>query len=141
MSAHRVVTRSQWRYAERRGLSWGMDASKQTARCPPRHDEEGPGRMHDWIELLRSQTDRFAAVVEGGDLEAQVVHCPGWSLRDLADHLGGVHEWAAHAVVAGSPDLEPEPAGPLGPAAWPTGTGSTRRTWSTSSPPDPPTPQ
>ena len=73
--------------------------------------------MHDWIELLRFQTDRFAAVVEGGDLEAQVVHCPGWSLRDLTDHLGGVHEWAAHAVVAGSPDLETAPAGPLGPVA------------------------
>jgi uncharacterized protein (TIGR03083 family) len=38
-------------------------------------------------------------------------------VRDLSDHLGGVHQWAAHAVVAGSPDLTPEPAGPLGPVA------------------------
>ena len=45
------------------------------------------------------------------DLDAPVAHCPGWTLRDLADHLGGVHQWAAHAVVAGTPDLEPEPAG------------------------------
>ena len=73
--------------------------------------------MHDWVELLRTQTDRFADVVEGGELDAPVTHCPGWSLRDLTDHLGGVHQWAAHAVVAGSPDLTPEPAGPLGPAA------------------------
>ena len=73
--------------------------------------------MHDWVELLRTQTGRFADVVEGGDLAAPVIHCPGWSLRDLTDHLGGVHQWAAHAVVAGSPDLTPEPAGPRSPAA------------------------
>ena len=69
--------------------------------------------MQDWVELLRHTTDRFAAVVEAGDLDAPVVHCPGWRLRDLADHLGGVHQWAAHAVVSGTPDLEPEPAGEL----------------------------
>ena len=72
--------------------------------------------MHDWVALLRTQTDRFAAVVEAGELGAPVVHCPGWSLRDLTDHLGGVHQWAAHAVVAGSPDLTPDPTGPLSPA-------------------------
>jgi uncharacterized protein (TIGR03083 family) len=73
--------------------------------------------MQDWVELLRRTTDRFAAVVESGDLDAPVVHCPGWRLRDLADHLGGVHQWAAHAVVAGTPDLVPEPAGSLGAGA------------------------
>ena len=69
--------------------------------------------MHDWLGLLRSTTDRFATVVATGDPDAPVTHCPGWRLRDLADHLGGVHQWAAHAVVAGTPDLEPEPAGAL----------------------------
>jgi len=73
--------------------------------------------MHDWVALLRQGTDRFAAVVADGDPDAPVQHCPGWTLRDLTDHLGGVHQWAAHAVVAGSPDLTPEPAGPLAPAA------------------------
>jgi uncharacterized protein (TIGR03083 family) len=73
--------------------------------------------MHDWLALLRRTTDRFAAVVEAGDLDAPVAYCPGWRLRDLADHLGGVHQWAAHAVVAGTPELEPEQAGPLGSSA------------------------
>lgn len=73
--------------------------------------------MHDWLALLRTHTEQFAAVVASGDPDAPVVHCPGWTLRDLADHLGGVHQWAAHAVVAGTPDLDPEPAtGDL--AAW-----------------------
>jgi len=63
------------------------------------------------VTLLRQGTDRFAAAVSEGDLEAPVATCPGWTLRDLADHLGGVHQWAAHAVVAGTPHFEPEPAG------------------------------
>jgi uncharacterized protein (TIGR03083 family) len=73
--------------------------------------------MHDWVALLRQGTDRFAAVVADSDPDAPVRHCPGWTLRDLADHLGGVHQWAAHAVVACSPDLTPEPAGPRDAAA------------------------
>jgi uncharacterized protein (TIGR03083 family) len=69
--------------------------------------------MHDWVALLGTQTGRFAAVVEGGDPGAAVPHCPGWSLRDLTEHLGGVHQWAARAVVAGSPELEPTRADAL----------------------------
>lgn len=70
------------------------------------------GQMdHDWLGLLRTQTERFAAVVEQGDLDATIAFCPGWSLRDLVDHLGGVHQWAANAVVTGDPVFEPEPAG------------------------------
>lgn len=73
-----------------------------------------------WLDLLRSHTSRFAELLERGDLDAPITACPGWSLHDLADHLGGVHQWAAHAVVTGSPQCQPEPAGaepgPL--AAW-----------------------
>ena len=65
---------------------------------------------HDWLDLLRRSTDRFAAVVDGADPGTPVTWCPGWPLRDLVDHLGGVHQWAAHAVVVGDPSLEPEPA-------------------------------
>ena len=62
---------------------------------------------HDWLALLRNLTGRFAGVLEHADLGAPVTHCPDWSVRDLAIHLGGVHQWAAHAVTAGSPDREP----------------------------------
>lgn len=74
----------------------------------------------DWLALLREHTDRFAAVVATVDLDAPVTHCPGWSVRDLVVHLGGVHQWAAHAVVAGTPDLEPTPPAPDEPdlAGW-----------------------
>jgi uncharacterized protein (TIGR03083 family) len=70
----------------------------------------------DWLNLLRAQTDRFAGIVEHGDLGAPITFCPGWSLQDLVEHLGGVHQWAAHAVVAGDPIFEPEPAEQARPA-------------------------
>lgn len=57
----------------------------------------------DWIPLLRDATGRFADVLAEGDLAAAVPTCPGWTLVDLAGHLGGVHQWATHAVVVGDP--------------------------------------
>ena len=75
---------------------------------------------HDWLALLRTHTGRFAAVVASADPDARVTHCPGWSVRDLVVHLGGVHQWAAHAVTAGTPDLQPTPPAPDEPdlAGW-----------------------
>ena len=55
------------------------------------------GAAPDWLGLLRARTDRFAEVVADADPAALVTYCPGWSLRDLVVHLGGVHQWAAHA--------------------------------------------
>ena len=63
----------------------------------------------DWLTLLRESTDGFAASVDRADPGVPITWCPGWTLHDLVDHLGGVHQWAAHAVVVGTPDLEPEP--------------------------------
>jgi uncharacterized protein (TIGR03083 family) len=45
----------------------------------------------------------FAAAVAAGDLDASVPTCPGWTLRRLAWHLGGVHRWARGAVAEGRP--------------------------------------
>ncbi len=64
----------------------------------------------DWLDLLRARTDAFADVLTDADLEAPVPPCPGWTVHDLASHLGGVHEWAAHCITEGNPRLRPEPA-------------------------------
>jgi uncharacterized protein (TIGR03083 family) len=72
----------------------------------------------DWLTLLPTATDRFAAVLDDGDLEAPVASCPGWTLRDLAGHVGGVHAWAAYAIVHGTPDGEEPPAPATGVADW-----------------------
>jgi uncharacterized protein (TIGR03083 family) len=46
----------------------------------------------------------LAALYDGAaDLSMPVPSCPGWTLRDLAEHVGGVHRWAAHHVRVYSP--------------------------------------
>ncbi len=60
---------------------------------------------------LAEQQAGFVAVLGAGDLTAPVPTCPGWTLRDLAWHLGTVHRWAASAVADGRPH-ELEEGGP-----------------------------
>jgi uncharacterized protein (TIGR03083 family) len=62
-----------------------------------------------WTELLAAATADFTYALEDADPAAAVPSCPGWTVADLVDHLGGVHQWARHAVVEGTPDAEPEP--------------------------------
>jgi uncharacterized protein (TIGR03083 family) len=50
------------------------------------------------LEVIRHEGGRFAALVEAGDLDATVPTCPEWTLRDLAQHLGRTHHWAAANV-------------------------------------------
>ncbi len=73
---------------------------------------------HDWLTLLPTATERLAALLDAGDLAAPVPACPGWSLADLAEHVGGVHAWATHAIVHGTPDGEEPPAPASGVADW-----------------------
>lgn len=73
---------------------------------------------HDWLPLLRATTDRLATVLDDGDLTRAVPACPGWTLADLAEHVGGVHAWAAHAIVHGTPDGAEPPAPTTGIADW-----------------------
>ncbi len=63
----------------------------------------------DWIPLLREATGQFGDLLAEGDLAAPVPACPAWVLADLADHLGGVHQWATHAVVVGDAKGVPTP--------------------------------
>ncbi|GAA2329272.1 maleylpyruvate isomerase family mycothiol-dependent enzyme [Saccharopolyspora halophila] len=39
-----------------------------------------------------------------GDLTAPIRACPGWTLHDLADHLGNENMWVTTAVREGHPD-------------------------------------
>ena len=60
--------------------------------------------------LLRMHTERIADVARDAELDAPVPSCPGWSLRDLVVHLGGVDQWATHAVVEGTPTSDQKPS-------------------------------
>jgi uncharacterized protein (TIGR03083 family) len=55
------------------------------------------------LETLAAEVERLAAIVEGDDLVAAVPTCPPWTLRDLLEHIGGVHRWAAAHVRLLSP--------------------------------------
>jgi uncharacterized protein (TIGR03083 family) len=53
------------------------------------------------IEALDQEGRRLADVASGTAWDASVPSCPGWALRDLVTHVGGVHRWAA-AIVGGA---------------------------------------
>jgi len=74
------------------------------------------GEAPDWLGLLGAHAEEFADAISDADLDAPVPSCPGWSLRDLAVHLGGVHQWAVHCVVEGNPVFSPEPVAQERPA-------------------------
>jgi uncharacterized protein (TIGR03083 family) len=44
------------------------------------------------------------------DLEADIPPCPGWTVRDVVTHTGGVHRWAA-SIVRDRLDHDPTPPG------------------------------
>ncbi|MFJ2157240.1 maleylpyruvate isomerase family mycothiol-dependent enzyme [Streptomyces sp. NPDC087856] len=57
------------------------------------------------VRLIDERSVAFRAAVSAApSLDAQVPTCPEWTLRDLVEHLGGVHRrWAAN-VAAGPAD-------------------------------------
>ncbi|WP_345522331.1 maleylpyruvate isomerase family mycothiol-dependent enzyme [Nocardioides conyzicola] len=67
---------------------------------------------HDWHALLATATDDFTRTIGEVDPVAVVPSCPGWTVTDLVDHVGGVHQWAQHAVVEGNPEGQPESPAP-----------------------------
>jgi uncharacterized protein (TIGR03083 family) len=56
---------------------------------------------------LEADAEAFAALVRSGDPDRPVRSCPGWTLRDLARHLGGIHRWATQAIRTGAPGQQP----------------------------------
>lgn len=55
-------------------------------------------RFHD---LIDQQSNEVAALIRTGDLDAPVPSCPGWTLTDLAVHLGVTQRWATEIVRTG----------------------------------------
>jgi len=78
---------------------------------------EGLLTYPQYLDHLAWSASGFADVVAAADLELPVAACPGWTLRDLAWHLGGVHRWATIALRENRSgevtDPGPDAAGPL----------------------------
>jgi uncharacterized protein (TIGR03083 family) len=71
-------------------------------------------RIAEHIAELDRQGQALAAAAGRAGLDAAVPPCPGWRVRALLDHTGGVHHWAAAHVREGAScnqqDLVPAPA-------------------------------
>lgn len=55
------------------------------------------------IEALEDEGGRLAAAAGAASLNDPVPGCPDWAVRDLVQHIGYVHRWAA-AIVSGRLD-------------------------------------
>ncbi len=58
------------------------------------------------LDELVLHTTAFADAAHTAGHEAPVPSCPGWSVRDLAQHLGEVHRWSAGTVRGGDTKLQ-----------------------------------
>jgi uncharacterized protein (TIGR03083 family) len=79
---------------------------------------------------LQAAGERFAVAIAAAGAAIDAGHapvvpgCPGWDLRDLAVHLGGIHRWALEALTQGDPGRPPAdrdhgpPAGAADLRAW-----------------------
>jgi uncharacterized protein (TIGR03083 family) len=54
--------------------------------------------MIDYLAHLRADADTILDVLARAELTDPVAACPGWTLRDLAVHLGSIHRWATEIV-------------------------------------------
>jgi uncharacterized protein (TIGR03083 family) len=64
-------------------------------------------RTVDHVEYCReldAEVTRFADVMTSLSLEDDVATCPGWTVRDLGEHLGVIHRWAEELVRRRSPE-------------------------------------
>ncbi len=55
------------------------------------------------LQAIRADSTRFSEALSGVDLEVPVPSCPGWSVRALVEHLGGVQRFWADTVRAADP--------------------------------------
>src|SRR5260221_2042786 len=62
-----------------------------------------------YLDYLRRDLAVFEACL-AGDLSARIEHCGGWTLYDLANHLGRQNLWVAAAVTEQRGDHEAPPA-------------------------------
>ncbi|WP_406131223.1 maleylpyruvate isomerase family mycothiol-dependent enzyme [Streptomyces sp. NBC_00989] len=68
------------------------------------------------LRLIDERSVAFrAAVASAPSLDVQVPTCPEWTLRDLVQHLGGVHRSWAAIVAAGPADARPDVSVPEAP--------------------------
>jgi uncharacterized protein (TIGR03083 family) len=64
--------------------------------------------LTDYTQALATAAHALRAEAAAAGLAAEVPTCPGWHVRDLVAHIGGVHRWAAEIVSSAHPRNLPE---------------------------------
>jgi uncharacterized protein (TIGR03083 family) len=65
-----------------------------------------PFAPRDYVPVLAELTGAFTEALRTADPAAAVPDCAGWTVADLATHLGNVHRWAATVVRTG--EVQPQ---------------------------------
>jgi uncharacterized protein (TIGR03083 family) len=63
----------------------------------------------DHLLELHHATSRFAELVGKASGDEAVPACGAWTVRDLTEHLGTIHRWAASIVLSGQRVTTPTP--------------------------------
>jgi uncharacterized protein (TIGR03083 family) len=58
-------------------------------------------RVDEYLAALAVDGKQLADAAERRGLDAPTAACPGWRIRDVVAHTGGVHRWAASIVATG----------------------------------------
>jgi uncharacterized protein (TIGR03083 family) len=55
----------------------------------------------DHVAAIREHANGLGVAAQAAGLDAMTATCPGWAIRDLVSHIGGVHRWAAGNIASG----------------------------------------
>jgi uncharacterized protein (TIGR03083 family) len=77
----------------------------------------------DYLGQITHDVSVIADVLRQGPRSAPIAGCPGWTVSDLCEHLGGVHRWVIGAITTGGPPSidpasDPAPPDDLARAHW-----------------------
>jgi uncharacterized protein (TIGR03083 family) len=61
----------------------------------------------EFQRIIRREADELLATLGTADPAAPVPACPDWTVRDLVDHLGRVHQWARLNACSGVDSTSP----------------------------------
>jgi uncharacterized protein (TIGR03083 family) len=62
----------------------------------------------DYQALIRGDADELLAGLATADIAAPVPACPDWTVRDLVEHLGRIHQWARLNACSGLDSTSPK---------------------------------
>ncbi len=74
--------------------STSIEPDHRAAAC-----RTSPPTFADHLAAVADEGRRFAAVAAAGPLDVPVDACPGWTMRELVQHVGLVHLWAAANIA------------------------------------------